>query len=242
MSIPRRFGPQPEETQLLIADADPTVAEGLKDFFRMNGYEVELVPDGPRAFRELTSADGYDAAVLGVRLPEKSGFVVLREARRQGIETPVIVLATLAKSEHKVRAFQLGADDYVTKPFDINELAARVRAVLRRGDQHVSSKRADRTFSVGALTVDCQERTATKDGEALGLTETEFSFLACLLRSLGRPVTRAELLREVWGLEGEVDTRRLSRHVASLRRKIESDPDDPTYLQTVYGVGYKFAG
>ena len=242
MSISRRFGPQPEETQLLIADADPTVAEGLKDFFRMNGYEVVLVRDGPQAFDELTTADGYDAAVLGVRLPDKSGFVVLREARRQGIETPVIILTTLAKSKYKVRAFQLGADDYVTKPFDINELAARVRAVLRRGDQHASSKRADRTFSFGALTVDCQERTVTKNGQALGLTETEFSILECLLRSRGRPVPREQLHREVWALEGETGTRRLSRHVASLRRKIEPDPDDPTYLQTIYGVGYKFAG
>jgi len=242
MSITRRFGPQPEETRLLIADADPTVAEGLSDFFRMNGYEVVLVHEGPRAFDELTKVDGYDAVVLGVRLPDKSGFVVLREARRQGVEAPVICLSTLTKSEHKVRAFQLGADDYVTKPFDINELAARVRVVLRRGTQHASSRQADPTHSFGAMVVDLRNRTVTEDGEELGLTKTEFSILERLLRSRGRPVSREHLHREVWDLEGEVDTRRLSRHVAALRRKIEPDPKNPIYLQTVYGVGYKFAG
>ena len=241
MSIARRFGPQPEETRLLIADGDPTVAEGVRDFFRMSGYEVVLVHEGPRAFSELTTADGYDAAVLGVRLPDKSGFVVLREARGQGVETPVIVLATLAKSEHKVRAFQLGADDYVTKPFNINELAARVRAVLRRGTQHASAGDANPTHSFGAMTADVRDRTVTENGEQLGLTDTEFNILECLLRSRGRPVPREQLHREVWALEGEVDTRRLSRHVASLRRKIEPDPKDPTYLQTVHGIGYKFA-
>ena len=207
----------------------------------MKDYRVTLAEDGLLAFKELMCPDSYDAAILDIRLPKKGGFTVLREARRQGVETPVIYLTTLVKSEHKARAFQLGADDYVTKPFDINELAARVRAVLRRGAQHASSKRAGRTYSVGALTVCLRERTVTEEGEELGLTETEFSILECLLRDRGRPVPREQLLREVWALEGEVDTRRLSRHVASLRQKIEPDPEDPSYLQTVYGVGYKFA-
>jgi DNA-binding response OmpR family regulator len=242
MVIFDRFAPRPEETRLLIAKADPDLREGLREFFQMKNYDVVTAGGGPQASDELTSADGYDTAVLGVRLPEREGFAVLREARRQGVETPVIVLSTLSKSEHKVRAFQMGADDYVTMPFDINELAARVRAVLRRGKKHDSSKRAGRTDSFGALTIDLQERTVTENGEELGLTETEFSILECLLRNRGRPVSREKLLREVWALEGEVDTRRLSRHVASLRRKIESDPEAPTYLQTVRGVGYKFTG
>lgn len=241
MSVDSRFGPRPEETWLLITEAAPDVAEGLRDFFRMKDYEVVLAEDGPQAFDELTSADAYDLAVLGVRLPEKSGFAVLRDARQQGIETPVIVLTTLAKSKHKVRAFQLGADDYVTKPFDVNELAARVRAVLRRGEQRADHGRPGHAH-FGALTVDFQGRTVTENGEELGLTETEFSILECLLRNRPRPVPREQLHREVWTLDGEVKTRRLSRHIASIRRKIESEPEDPTYLKTVHNVGYKFTG
>jgi DNA-binding response OmpR family regulator len=243
MSIASRFGSPPEEW-LLVAEADSQIGEGLRDFFRMKDYPVTLVQDGVEAFRELTRPNApYDAAILGVRLPERGGFAVLREARRQGVETPVIVLTTLAKSVHKIRAFQLGADDCLTKPFDINELAARVRAVRRRGRQHADSRQADRTYSFGELTVDLQERTVTEGGAPLGLTDTEFSILECLLRNQGRPVPREQLLREVWALKGEeVNTRRLSRHIASLRKKIEPTPEDPTHLQTVFGVGYKITG
>lgn len=242
MNVSTRLGPLPEECRLLIADADPQIGEGLKDFFQMKDYRVTLTADGVHAFGELTSSDPYDAAILAARLPEKAGFAVLREARREGVETPVIVLATLAKSEHHIRAFQLGADDYVTKPFDINELAARARAVLRRSKQHASSECAGRTYSFGALTADLRERTVTKNGKELDPTETEFDVLECLLRNQGRPVPREKLLREVWALEGKMETQRLSRHVSSLRRKIEPDPEDPIYIQTVYGVGYKFSG
>jgi DNA-binding response OmpR family regulator len=240
MTFLGRFGPIPDECRLLIAEADPEIGEGLSDFFRMKNYRVTLAEDGAEAFQELTCPDSYDAAILGIRLPEKGGFAVLRDARRQGVETPVIALTTLAKSERKVRAFQLGADDYVTKPFDINELAARVRAVLRRGTRHARSRRADPTYSFGAMTADVRGRAVTEDGDELGLTETEFSVLECLLRNRGRPVSQGQLHREVWALGAEAGTRRLSRHVTSLRRKIEPDPEEPTYLQTVYGVGYKF--
>lgn len=242
MTFLGRFEPIPEECRLLIAEADSEIGEGLSDFFRMKDYRVTLVQEGTEAFQELMSPNSYDAAILGIRLLKKGGFAVLRDTRQQGIETPVICLSTLAKSEHKVRAFQLGADDCVTKPFDMDELAARVRGVLRRGTQHASSRRADPTYSFGAMTADVRGRAVTEDGDELGLTETEFSVLECLLRNRGRPVPREQLHREVWALGEEVDTRRLSRHVTSLRRKIEPDPEDPTYLQTVYGVGYKFVG
>ena len=233
MTFLGRFEPIPEECRLLIAEADPQIGEGLEKFFRMKDYRVTLAQEGSQAFRELTHRDSYDVALLSIRLPKKSGFALLRDARAQGVEIPVICLAVLARNEHKVRAFQLGADDYVTKPFDLSELAARVRAVLRRGKQHAISRRVNPTYSFGAMTADVQGRAVTEDEEELGLTETEFSVLECLLRSRGRTVPREQLLREVWALDGEADTRRLSRHVTSLRRKIEPDPEDPTYLQSV---------
>lgn len=242
MTLSSRFGPRPEECRLLIAEPDPSVGTGLRDFFLLKDYRTTLVQCGPRAFEELASPDAYDAAILGVRLPDKTGFSVLREIRRQGVDTPVVFLTTLVATDHKVRAFQLGADDYVTQPFDLEELVARIRAVLRRRTQRTRSREVGSTYSFGTCTVDFQIRRVTENEQDLGLTETEFDILEYLVRSPGQPVAREELLREVWGITPEVKTRRLSRHVSSLRRKIEPDPEEPRYIQTVVGVGYKFAG
>lgn len=247
MTLSSRFGPCPEECQLLIAEANSEIGEGLRDFFLIKGYQVTLARKGPPAFEELTSARPYDVAILGGRLPEKGGFSVLRDARRQGVDTPVIVLTTLVEVGDKIRAFQLGADDYVTKPFEADELAARVRAVLRRGKQNAPSKNApsngaETAYSFGSCTADLQAREVVKDEQDLGLTKTEFDVLECLIRKRGRPVSREELLREIWGAGVSMKTRRLSRHIASLRQKIEPDPKDPSYVQTVFGAGYKFVG
>lgn len=143
MTLPNRLDSRLEECRLLIAESDPDVGKGLRDFFLLKDYRATLVQHGSPALEELASLPPYDAAILGVRLADRDGFSVLRETRRQGVDTPVILLTTLAGTDHKVRAFQLGADDYVTKPFDLEELAARVLAVLRRGTKHVNSRGAE---------------------------------------------------------------------------------------------------
>jgi len=235
--------PRPEECRLLVAKADFDIGKGTEAFFLTRDYRVTRVHNGNRALEELASSDPpYDTAILGVRLPKRGGFSVLRNARCQGVDTPVVFLTTLVGTDHKVRAFQLGADDYVVQPFDLDELAARVRAVLCRGAQRTSSREASRPYSFGTCTVDFRTRSVTRNGKDLGLTETEFALLEHLVRSRQQPVPREELLRAVWGDGPQVRSRRLSRHISSLRRKIEPDPHDPSYIQTASGVGYRFSG
>jgi DNA-binding response OmpR family regulator len=224
----------------LIAEADPSLGKGLRDFFQMEDYRVRFVQEGHQAFEELTSADPYDAGIIGVQLPNKEGFSVLREARQQGVDTPVIFLTALSGLDHKLRAFQLGAADCVTKPFDIDELSARVSAAVHREKPVRSGGPVDYSFS--EYTVHFPSQTISKNGKPLDLTDTEFKVLERLIHARGRPVPRERLLREILELGGRVQARGLDAQITSLRRKIEPNPETPSYIQTVFGVGYKFTG
>lgn len=233
-------GAFPEDFRLLIAEADPSLGKGLRDFFQMEDYRVRFVQEGHQAFEELTSADPYDAGIIGVQLPNKEGFSVLREARQQGVDTPVIFLTALSGLDHKLRAFQLGAADCVTKPFDIDELSARVSAAVHREKPVRSGGPVDYSFS--EYTVHFPSQTISKNGKPLDLTDTEFKVLERLIHARGRPVPRERLLREILELGGRVQARGLDAQITSLRRKIEPNPETPRYIQTVFGVGYKFTG
>jgi len=228
------------EVQLLIAEDDPDVGDGLEDRFSRKGYDVDRTTDGEDALREITTLPPYDLVLLDVRLPEKDGFEVLREARRAGVDSPVILLTAKDEHRHKIRGFNLGADDYVTKPFDVKELEARVQAVLDRSAS--STPETDDVYSFGTVTVNFPEETVTRDGERVEFTNLEFDLLGYFVAHRGRTVSRKQLLRDVWGISGDITTRTVDRHVASLRKKIELNPDSPTYIETVYGVGYKFTG
>ncbi len=229
-----------ENARLLIVEDDPDVGTGLEDFFSIKGYDVERVVDGEEAIQEMTMLPPYDVILLDVMLPDKDGFEVLREARKAGVDSPVIMLTAKSESKHKLRGFDLGADDYVTKPFDAEELAARVRAVLQRSQEPDETPDVGDVYSFADYTVDFTAETATKDGEEIKFTDLEFDILEYFINHRGRTVSRKQLLRDVWGISGDITTRTIDRHVASLRKKIEPDPDDPTYIQTVYGIGYKF--
>ena len=232
-----------DDARLLIVEDDPDVGTGLEDFFSIKGYEVDRVTDGEDAIQEITMLPPYDVILLDVMLPEKDGFEVLREARKAGVDSPVIMLTAKSESKHKLRGFDLGADDYVTKPFDAEELAARVQAVLQRSkDQEKPPKDVGDQYSFDDYTVDFTEETARKDGEEIEFTDLEFEILEYFINHRGRTVSRKQLLRDVWGISGDITTRTIDRHVASLRKKIEPDPDNPTYIETVYGIGYKFVG
>jgi DNA-binding response OmpR family regulator len=148
------------------------------------------------------------------------------------------VLTGKAEDKHKLRGFDLGADDYVTKPFDAKELAARVQAVHERSDR--SRPEVGDTYTFGGMTVDLTDQSATRDGETVTFTDLEFDILTYFINHRGRTVSRKQLLRDVWGISGDITTRTIDRHVAALRKKIEPDPKAPTYIQTVYGIGYKF--
>ena len=239
MLSPKAPSPDPPEARLLIAEDHPEVGESLRDLFTREGYEVHHTTNGDDALQEMTTLPPYDLVLLDVKLPEKDGFEILREARQAGVDSPVIMLTVKDEHKHKLRGFDLGADDYVTKPFDTKELTARVEAVLARTE--AGPPDTGDVYSFGNITVHFPDERATKQGEEnLELTDLEFDILEYFIEHRGRTVSRKQLLRDVWGISGDITTRTIDRHVASLREKIEPTPDDPAHLQTVYGVGYKF--
>lgn len=240
--MPSTNGPMTDthNIRLLIVEDDSEIGTGLEDFFSIKGYDVARAADGEEALQEITTLPPYDVVLLDVRLPEKNGFEVLREARKAGVDSPVILLTIKAEDKHKLRGFALGADDYVTKPFDTEELAARVQAVLKRS-QPADSEIGD-IYTFDNVSVDFSQEIAQKDGQEIEFTSLEFDILEYFINHRGRTVSREQLLRDVWGISGDITTRTIDRHVASLRKKIEPDPKDPTYIETVYGIGYKFVG
>jgi len=233
--------PAPSDTptlRLLIVEDDSDLGNTLHEFFSRRAHDVSLVDNGTAALEEMTSLPPYDVVLLDVMLPKKDGFEVLREARRDGVDTPVIVLTAKSEDKHKLRGFDLGADDYVTKPFDAQELSARVQAVYERSKDPIPE--AGDTYTFGEMTVDFTDQSATQNGEQVTFTDLEFDILTYFINHRGRTVSRKQLLRDVWGISGDITTRTIDRHVAALRKKIEPDPKEPTYIQTVYGIGYKF--
>lgn len=240
MPVPADSSTDTPSLRLLIVEDDPDVGTTLEAFFAKRAHDVSLVTDGATALQEMTSLPPYDVVLLDVMLPKRDGFDVLREARKAGVDSPVIVLTAKTADKHKLRGFDLGADDYVTKPFDPKELAARVQAVHERSED--TSPQVDETFSFGDTTVDLANQTASRDGTQVEFTDLEFDILTYFISHRGRTVSRKQLLRDVWGISGDITTRTIDRHVAALRKKIEPDPKDPIHIQTVYGIGYKFVG
>lgn len=232
---------QATNARMLIVEDDPEMSMGLEDFFELKGYDVERAENGEKGLQQITSLPPYDVVLLDVMLPEKNGFDILREARQGGVDSPVIMLTVKGKEEDKLQGFELGADDYVTKPFSAEELEARVKAVLERSGPSEEVEEMER-FSFGDVEVDFEEQVARKGGEEIQFTALEFDILRYFIHRRGRTVSRKQLLRDVWGISGDITTRTIDRHVASLRKKIEPDPTAPVYIETVYGIGYKFVG
>lgn len=225
---------------MLIVEDDPDMGSGLQEYFELKGFEVTRAVDGERGYQLITTLPAYDIVLLDVMLPEKNGFDLLREARKDGVDSPVVMLTVKGHDDDKLQGFDLGADDYVTKPFSAEELEARVRAVLRR-----SNSAADVPMDVyrfGNFEVHFSAHRALDDDDEIQFTALEFDILRYLIQHRGRTVSRKQLLRDVWEISGDVTTRTIDRHVASLRKKIEPDADDPIYIETVYGIGYKFVG
>jgi len=214
-------------SRILLVEDDPAMAKGLHHNLVVEGYEVVLATDGEEGLR-LARAGGFDLVLLDLMLPRKSGFDVLKRLRADGNATPVIVLTARGAEEDKVRGLKLGADDYVTKPFGLRELLARVEARLRGAHAEV---RVD----LGTLTVARGTRRAR-------LTPTEAEILRFLLARPDVAVPRAEMLKALWGVASAAETRTLDNHIARLRRKIEEDGGNPRVLLTVPAVGYRLVG
>ncbi|MBV9280453.1 MAG: response regulator transcription factor [Chloroflexi bacterium] len=220
--------------RVLVVDDEPAVLRTLRANLLARGYDVTAVESGEEAL--LRSAEQHpDLVILDLMLPGLSGIEVC-EALRAGSAVPILVLSARGEEQTKVRALDLGADDYLTKPFGIDELLARVRALLRRGP---STPEGDGTLRVGALTLDLGAREVVHNGARLELTPREFDVLAYLMRHSGKVVTHRVLLQEVWGPEYGRETQYLRVFINRLRRKIEDDPSHPRYIATEPGVGYR---
>jgi DNA-binding response OmpR family regulator len=227
-----------QEVRMLIVEDDPEMGMGLQDLFELKGYTVNRAVEGEQALQMMSTLPPYDVVLLDVMLPKKNGFDVLREARKAGVDSPVLMLTVKGQEEDKLQGFGLGADDYVTKPFSADELAARVRAVLNRSRLHTDEDME--TYRFGDIEINFSDHVAQQEGEEIQFTALEFDILRYFIEHRGRTVSRKQLLRDVWGISGDITTRTIDRHVASLRKKIESDPTQPQYIETVYGIGYKF--
>jgi DNA-binding response OmpR family regulator len=221
---------------ILVVEDEPAILRGLADNLKFESYEVLTAMDGEAGYR-LMKERKPDLVVLDLMLPKLSGYELCRKARAEGITTPILMLTARGEEGDRVLGLDLGADDYVTKPFSVRELMARVRALLRRS-QPVEALPDELRFD--DVVVNFRSYEARKGGQALEMTRKEFSVLRLLAARAGQVVTRDELLNEVWGYENYPTTRTVDNHIAALRGKLERDPAEPRHLRTVHGVGYKF--
>ncbi|MGH7357019.1 MAG: response regulator transcription factor [Candidatus Rokuibacteriota bacterium] len=221
--------------RILIIDDEPEIVRGLEDNLRYEGYETTTTTNGADGLTRALG-DAPDLILLDIMMPKLSGWDVCRELRRRGVDVPVIMLTARGEEIDRVLGLELGADDYVTKPFSLRELLARVRAVLRRP----GPRRKFEEFAFGDARVHLRSRRAFRRGVEVRLTRKEFGLLVYLLEHRDEVVTRERLLDEVWGYERFPTTRTVDQHVLRLRRKFEDDPDRPVFIQTAHGQGYRF--
>jgi two-component system, OmpR family, KDP operon response regulator KdpE len=222
--------------RILLVEDERKVASFIARALRENSYAVDIAESGEKAL-ELTTDVTYDAILLDVRLPGLSGIQVCREMRQQGMEAPVLMLTARGLVEQRVEGLDAGADDYLTKPFGVNELLARLRVALRHAQAGASAPSP--IVEVGGLRVDLERREVSVDGREVRLTPIEFRLLALLARNPGRVLTHRQILNEVWGPSYTGQTHYVRVHMAELRKKIEADPARPRLVVTELGVGYR---
>lgn len=224
--------------RILLVEDEPGLVLTLRDRLTKEGYVVENTGDGESGLERATR-EPFDLLLLDLMLPRLSGFDVCRELRKRGVETPVIMLTARGQVVDKVVGLKLGADDYVTKPFEMAELLARVEARLRR---EPAVRNPAEGYAFGAIAIDFRKAEATRDGAPLELSAREYQLLRYFVEHRGATLTREELLNEVWGYNSMPSTRTVDVHVAWLRQKIEPNPRHPQFILTIHGMGYKFAG
>ena len=222
---------------ILIIDDEPEMVRGLSDNLRFEGYRTLAATNGDEGLR-LALQEVPDLILLDVMMPRMSGWDVCRQLRQRGVDVPVIMLTARGEEVDRVLGLELGADDYVTKPFSLRELLARVRAVLRRP----GPRQKFEEVAFGDIRIHLRGRQVFRTGEEIRLTRKEFDLLRYLVEHRGEVLTRERLLDEVWGYERFPTTRTVDAHVLRLRQKLEPDPERPVYILTAHGQGYRFAG
>ena len=238
-------------SRILIVEDEPGLAMTLSDRLTSEGYSVETANDGEEGLSKATS-ESFDLIILDIMLPHRNGYDVCRDLRQRGLPTPIIMLTARGETTDKVVGLKIGADDYVTKPFEMTELLARVEAQLRRGAVPSSRGVGDRlaqyklsthgVYQFGDVRLDFRSAEAFRDGREIELSAKEFKLLRYLIEHRGVVLSRDQLLNEVWGYDAAVTTRTIDVHIAWLRQKLEQNPRHPEYIVTIHGLGYKFTG
>lgn len=226
--------------KVLIVEDEPNMRLGLQDNLEFEGYEVESAEDGEEGLEKILGGN-FNLILLDVMMPKMSGFEVCKSVRKQGITTPIILLTAKGEEIDKVRGLELGADDYITKPFSLRELLARVKAVLRRGNDNAEAKQVKNNLPVkiGSLSVNFHSYNATAKNKAVQMSHKEFEILQFLWEHRNSTVSRDDLLSNIWGYDENPTTRTVDNFIVKLRQKIEKDADHPQHIITVHGIGYK---
>jgi DNA-binding response OmpR family regulator len=225
-------------TRILIVEDEPNMVAGLRDNFEFEGYDVITAPDGVAGLERALN-EAPDLVILDVMMPRMSGLDVCKQLKTKRPSVPIIMLTARGQEVDKVVGLELGADDYVTKPFSIRELLARVKAVLRRS---TSAPKDQESFSFGEVEVNLKSCQVSRAGKELDFSSKEFELLKYFLCHPGEALSRDRLLEEVWGYDRFPTTRTVDAHIVRLRQKVEPRPEEPRFILTVHGTGYKFVG
>jgi len=221
--------------RILIVEDEPNMRMGLIDNLEFEGYEVDIAVDGEEGLAKATG-EKYNLILLDVMLPKISGFEICKQTRAKGIMTPIILITAKGEEIDKVLGLELGADDYVTKPFSVRELLARIKAVLRRG---VAEAESEDEAVIGRLHVNFKTYTAIVSGSQVQMSHKEYEILKYLWQNKNNTVSRDSLLNDIWGYEESPTTRTVDNFILKLRQKVEADPNHPKIILTVHGIGYK---
>lgn len=233
-------------SRILVVDDDPDICDALQSYFEMEGYAVITVGDGETAYHQMNREPGFDLVLLDVVLPGMSGFDVLRESQSQGLTSPVLMMSARGSHEDILRGFGLGAQDYIVKPFDAEELVHRMRPMMGRA---VGQGAPPAYFEIGEFVFDFAAGRVTRENQRVAFSEMEMDVLRCLVQNQGLVVTKKRLLRDAWHMDDdviaytinpEIAMETMDRSVRSIRSKIEADPRRPRHITSVYGLGYRF--
>jgi len=225
--------------KILLIEDEPGLCLTLRDRLQKEGYVVDVANDGESGF-DRAANQPYDLLILDLMLPKKSGTDICRDLREMGLAIPILMLTARTQTDDKVRGLKIGADDYLTKPFEMVELLARIEALMRRATRSFTS--APLIYQFGPIRIDFRKTEITRNGDPVAFAAKEFQLLRYFIDHRGETVSRETLLQEVWGYSSVPYTRTVDVHIAWLRQKLEDDPKQPQWILTVHGLGYKFAG
>jgi DNA-binding response OmpR family regulator len=224
--------------KILIVEDELNMVQGLKDNLEFEGYEVDTAMEGNSGLQKVLQGK-YDLILLDVMLPEVSGFDICKAARKAGVDTPVILLTAKGEEIDKVLGLELGADDYITKPFSLRELLARIKAILRRTSNGGEGHSEPEFVSIGNIQVNFRNYLARDSDQEIKMSHKEFEVLHYLYQNAGKTIHRDDLMSSVWSIDYDITTRTVDNFILKLRQKIETDPNNPKIILTVHGVGYK---